>query len=65
MADQCPAPVIVYNMVPVTGIDLSIEILKKMALHPNIVGVKDKDVIFIYFNMINARNALINITVDI
>jgi len=31
-------------MVPVTGIDLSVETLKKMALHPNIVGVKDKDV---------------------
>jgi dihydrodipicolinate synthase/N-acetylneuraminate lyase len=31
-------------MVPVTGIDLSIGVLKKMAAHPNIVGVKDKDV---------------------
>jgi len=44
VADSCPAPVIVYNMVPVTGIDLSVEVLKKMSLHPNIVGVKDKDV---------------------
>lgn len=44
VADSCPAPVIVYNMVPVTGIDLSVDILKKMSLHPNIVGVKDKDV---------------------
>lgn len=44
VADSCPAPVIVYNMVPVTGIDLSVKILKKMSLHPNIVGVKDKDV---------------------
>ncbi|XP_025408389.1 4-hydroxy-2-oxoglutarate aldolase, mitochondrial-like isoform X2 [Sipha flava] len=43
LADSCPAPVIVYNMVPVTGIDLSIGVLKKMAAHPNIVGVKDKD----------------------
>ncbi|VVC45025.1 Aldolase-type TIM barrel,DapA-like [Cinara cedri] len=43
VAESCPAPVIVYNMVPVTGIDLSVEILKKMALHANIVGVKDKD----------------------
>lgn len=53
VADSCPAPVIVYNMVPVTGIDLSIEILKKMALHPNIVGVKDKDVIFVLKNMMH------------
>lgn len=44
VADACPAPVIVYNMVPVTGIDLSVQILKKMALHPNIKGVKDRDV---------------------
>jgi len=43
VADSCPAPVIVYNMVPVTGIDLSVDVLKKMSLHPNIVGVKDKD----------------------
>lgn len=44
VADSCPAPVVVYNMVPVTGIDLSVEVLTKMAKHPNIVGVKDKDV---------------------
>lgn len=44
VGDSCPAPVVVYNMVPVTGIDLSVETLTKMASHPNIVGVKDKDV---------------------
>lgn len=44
VADACPAPLVVYNMVPVTGIDLSVGVLKKMAAHPNIVGVKDKDV---------------------
>lgn len=44
VADACPAPLVVYNMVPVTGIDLSVDVLKKMAAHPNIVGVKDKDV---------------------
>lgn len=44
VADSCPVPVIVYNMVPVTGIDLSVQVLKKMSSHPNIVGVKDKDV---------------------
>lgn len=49
VAETCPAPVVVYNMVPVTGIDLSVEILKKMACHPNIVGVKDKDVIIFVF----------------
>ncbi|XP_050540471.1 4-hydroxy-2-oxoglutarate aldolase, mitochondrial-like [Daktulosphaira vitifoliae] len=43
VADTCPVPLIVYNMVPVTGIDLSVKILKKMAMHPNIKGVKDKD----------------------
>lgn len=44
VANSSPVPIIVYNNVSVTGIDLSVSDLKKMASHPNIAGVKDKDV---------------------
>ncbi|XP_046683107.1 4-hydroxy-2-oxoglutarate aldolase, mitochondrial-like [Homalodisca vitripennis] len=44
VADESPIPVVIYNMPFVTGIDISIPVLAKLAHHPNIRGVKDGDV---------------------
>lgn len=44
VADHSPIPVVIYNNVIVTGIDISIPTLTRLAGHPNIVGVKDGDV---------------------
>ncbi|MGC9334194.1 MAG: dihydrodipicolinate synthase family protein [Anaerolineae bacterium] len=41
VADQSPLPIIIYNLPPATGIDLSAELLVDLSLHPNIAGVKD------------------------
>ncbi|KAG8273461.1 4-hydroxy-2-oxoglutarate aldolase, mitochondrial [Homalodisca vitripennis] len=43
VADESPIPVVIYNMPFVTGIDISIPVLAKLAHHPNIRGVKDGD----------------------
>jgi dihydrodipicolinate synthase/N-acetylneuraminate lyase len=34
-------PVVLYNMPANTGIDLSVDLIAKLAKHPNIVGLKD------------------------
>lgn len=44
LADESPIPIVVYNMPFVTGIDIPISVLAKLAHHPNIRGVKDGDV---------------------
>ena len=41
IADNSPKPIIVYNVPFYTHLDLSLPILKQLALHPNIIGVKD------------------------
>ena len=41
IADASPVPVIVYNVPPATGIDLSADLLVELSEHPNIIGVKD------------------------
>lgn len=53
VADDSPIPVVIYNMPFVTGIDISISSLAKLAPHPNIRGVKDGDVSHIPFNLSN------------
>ncbi|XP_054288637.1 4-hydroxy-2-oxoglutarate aldolase, mitochondrial-like [Macrosteles quadrilineatus] len=44
LADESPIPIVIYNMPFVTGIDIPISVLAKLAHHPNIRGVKDGDV---------------------
>lgn len=44
VADHSPVPVIIYNMPIVTGIDIGIPTLLRLAEHTNIYGVKDTDV---------------------
>ncbi|KAK9512090.1 hypothetical protein O3M35_000593 [Rhynocoris fuscipes] len=44
VADTCATPIILYNNPFVSGIDLSISLITKLAKHPLIVGVKDSDI---------------------
>lgn len=41
IADACPIPISMYNMPANTGVDLSVELIVKMAQHPNVAAVKD------------------------
>ncbi|CAK9304402.1 unnamed protein product [Gordionus sp. m RMFG-2023] len=43
VADRCNIPVILYNMPKCTGVNLSINIILKLAQHPNIIGLKECD----------------------
>jgi len=41
IADASPIPIVIYNLPPATGIDLSADLLVGLSQHPNIIGVKD------------------------
>ncbi|MGQ9586001.1 MAG: dihydrodipicolinate synthase family protein [Anaerolineae bacterium] len=41
VADESPIPILIYNLPPATGMDLSAELLAELSQHPNIIGVKD------------------------
>ena len=41
VADDAPVPVLLYNVPAVTGVNLTPETLGRLAMHPNIVGVKE------------------------
>ncbi|XP_071946779.1 4-hydroxy-2-oxoglutarate aldolase, mitochondrial-like [Antedon mediterranea] len=41
VADHSPVPIILYSVPANTGIDLSTEVICKLAEHPNIIGVKE------------------------
>lgn len=41
VADASPIPILIYNLPPATGIDLSADLLVELSQHPNIIGVKD------------------------
>jgi 4-hydroxy-2-oxoglutarate aldolase len=41
IADASPIPIMIYNLPPATGIDLSADLLVELSQHPNIIGVKD------------------------
>jgi len=41
VADECPVPVMLYNMPGNTGINLTSGLIARLARHPNIVGIKD------------------------
>jgi 4-hydroxy-2-oxoglutarate aldolase len=41
IADVSPIPIVVYNLPPATGIDMSADLLVELSHHPNIIGVKD------------------------
>ena len=41
IADASPIPIVIYNLPPATGIDLSADLLVELSHHPNVIGVKD------------------------
>jgi len=41
LADQSPIPVVLYNIPPLTGVDLGLETVLELAAHPNICGLKE------------------------
>lgn len=41
VAEACPVPVIIYNMPANSGLDMSADLILKIATHPNIIGLKD------------------------
>ncbi|KXJ18902.1 4-hydroxy-2-oxoglutarate aldolase, mitochondrial [Exaiptasia diaphana] len=41
VADSSPVPVILYSVPGNTGIDLPADVVIKLSVHPNIIGVKD------------------------
>jgi 4-hydroxy-2-oxoglutarate aldolase len=44
VADHSPIPVLIYNVPPYTGIDLPAETIAALAVHSNIVGMKDSGI---------------------
>jgi 4-hydroxy-2-oxoglutarate aldolase len=41
VADRSPLPVVLYSIPSCTGYDLPVEVVAELAMHPNIVGMKD------------------------
>jgi 4-hydroxy-2-oxoglutarate aldolase len=41
VADECPVPVVLYNVPAFTGLDLPVTAVERLSRHPNIVGVKE------------------------
>jgi 4-hydroxy-2-oxoglutarate aldolase len=41
VADRSPLPVLLYSVPSCTAYDLPIEVVKELAMHPNILGMKD------------------------
>ena len=41
VADASPVPVLLYNVTMFTGVTIQVEAVERLALHPNIVGMKE------------------------
>lgn len=41
VADESPLPVLIYDIPQNTGIDLPLDVVARLAAHPNIVGIKE------------------------
>jgi 4-hydroxy-2-oxoglutarate aldolase len=41
VADRSPLPVLLYSVPAFTGYDLPVEVVAELAMHPNIIGLKD------------------------
>lgn len=41
VADNSPIPILIYNVPKFTGLDISPSLVRKLAPHPNILGIKD------------------------
>ncbi|MCL6451368.1 MAG: dihydrodipicolinate synthase family protein [Acetobacteraceae bacterium] len=49
VADECPVPVLLYNMPALTGVNLEPPLVAELALHPNIAGLKDSSANLVQF----------------
>ncbi len=43
LADNCKAPVMLYNIKATTHMTIPVDVVKRLAEHPNIVGLKDSE----------------------
>ena len=41
VADASPAPVVLYNFTALTGVTLAVDVVARLAEHPNIIGMKE------------------------
>lgn len=41
LAEESPLPLVLYNIPPLTGVDLNLETVLALASHPNIIGLKE------------------------
>lgn len=62
IADDSPLPILLYNIPALTGEGLSVDLVTRLAGHPNIVGLKDTsgDLTFLY-DVIEATPSSFNI----
>lgn len=49
VAEESPLPIIIYNIPQMTKISVAPELVAELAMHPNIVGIKDSSRDFEYF----------------
>lgn len=57
IADQSPIPIMLYNMPRNTGLNISSKLAIKLALHPNIAGIKDSSGNIVQISEICAHTA--------
>lgn len=43
IAENSPMPIIIYNIKSITHMSIPIEVIEKLSVHPNIVGLKDSE----------------------
>ena len=43
LADNAPAPIIIYNIASITHMSIPVEVIEKLSQHPNIAGLKDSE----------------------
>lgn len=59
VADSCSIPIILYNVPSRTGVNLGINLLRRLAEHPNILGLKEAgDSVDRLMNLAELRNVL-------
>ena len=41
VADSSPVPIVLYNVPANTGVDMPTQVVRAMAQHPNVIGMKE------------------------
>jgi len=55
VADASPIPVLLYNVTMFTGVTMQVEAVERLAVHPNIVGMKESGSDIAYISELIAR----------